>query len=153
MGINSPGSCVPRAEHEQEEEQRYHRNEELPAQTSFVTAASLPRGLPQPGALARLGGAFGCAGVQLLPAASWGRVGEVIPSSDNSLGSLGKEQKRCLGCHPGNRVWSCFPQEAGDGGGWRPAAEHLSRVGLRALNSSLGITESFGAGGGGEVVQ
>lgn len=32
-------------EHKQEEKQRYHRNEELPAQTSFVTPAS-----PAPGA-------------------------------------------------------------------------------------------------------
>lgn len=55
--INSPGWCVHREEHEQEKEQRYHRNEELPAQTSFVTAASLPRGL---------WAAFGCAGLQLL---------------------------------------------------------------------------------------
>lgn len=48
---------------------------------------------------------------------------------------------------------AAFPQEGGDGRGWNPAAEHLSRVGLRALNSSLGITESSAAGGGGEVVQ
>lgn len=62
-GDKQPRLCVHREEHEQEEEQRFHRNEELPAQTSFVTAASLPRGL---------WAAFGCAGVQLLPAASWG---------------------------------------------------------------------------------
>lgn len=74
MGINSPASCVPRAEQEQEEEQRYHRNEELPAQTSFVTAASLPQGLPQPGALARLGGPLGVQGFSCslqLPGAAW----------------------------------------------------------------------------------
>ena len=34
--------CAHVDEHKQEEEQRYHRNEELPAQTSFVTSASLP---------------------------------------------------------------------------------------------------------------
>lgn len=48
---------------------------------------------------------------------------------------------------------AAFPLEGGDGRGWKATAEHLSRVGLGALNSSLGITESSAAGGGGEVVQ
>lgn len=77
-------------EHKQEEEQRYHRNEELPAQTSFVTSASLPRVLLQPLSCGGGGGAFGRAGVHLLRAASWCHLGELILNSDNGQKSFGE---------------------------------------------------------------
>lgn len=78
--------CAHADEHKQEEEQRYHRNEELPAQTSFVTSASLPRGAAS--AVIGGGGAFGYAGVQLLRVTSWRHLGELILNSDNGQKSF-----------------------------------------------------------------
>lgn len=80
--------CAQTDEHKQEEEQRYHRNEELPAQTSFVTSASLPRVLLQPSSCDEGGGAFGCAGVHLLRVTSWCHLRELILNSDNGRESF-----------------------------------------------------------------
>lgn len=97
------------------------------------------------------GGAFGCAGVRLLRATSWCHLGELILNFDNGLKSFGEaaevlSQETGFGAAAGAPDVLPATKLGMEKACGRPTDKHLVRqwmctAGLRALNSSLGISK------------